>query len=275
MKNLDKKTVDGFSFEWGIFDQSQLNQAELQRRFEEYFEIFPWEELPENASGFDLGCGSGRWAKLVAPKVAELYCIDPSNEALDRAKKNLFTYKNVIFHLASVDSIPLKNNSMDFGYSIGVLHHLPDTKEGMRSCVEKLKPGAPFLVYIYYAFENRTLLFRLLWRFTDILRFFICRTPNHVKLIFCQIIAFLVYLPLARIAKILEIMGFEVDGIPLSAYRDLSYYTMRTDALDRFGTRIEKRFTKNEIKQMMKKAGLINIQFNHGRPYYVALGHKA
>lgn len=28
--------------------------------------------------GFDLGCGSGRWAFFVAPKVAKLHCIDRS-----------------------------------------------------------------------------------------------------------------------------------------------------------------------------------------------------
>jgi hypothetical protein len=44
---------------------------------------------------------------------------------------------------------------MDFGYSLGVLHHLPDPRAGLAACVTKLKPGAPMLVYIYYAFDNR------------------------------------------------------------------------------------------------------------------------
>ena len=46
--------------------------------------------------------------------------------------------------------MPIKDNSMDFGFSLGVLHHLPDPFEGIKSCVTKLKPGAPFLVYLYY-----------------------------------------------------------------------------------------------------------------------------
>ena len=28
--------------------------------------------------GFDMDCGSGRWAKLMAPRVGHLDCIDPS-----------------------------------------------------------------------------------------------------------------------------------------------------------------------------------------------------
>ena len=44
---------------------------------------------------------------------------------------------------------------MDFGYALGVLHHVPNTQEGLNSCIKLLKPGAPFLVYLYYSFDNR------------------------------------------------------------------------------------------------------------------------
>ena len=41
-----------------------------------------------------------------------------------------------------------------------------------------------------------------------------------------------------------ERLGTDVRHFPLSAYRDRSFYTMRTDALDRFGTRLERRFSR-------------------------------
>jgi 2-polyprenyl-3-methyl-5-hydroxy-6-metoxy-1,4-benzoquinol methylase len=44
---------------------------------------------------------------------------------------------------------------MDFGYSLGVLHHIPDAQKALSDCVKKLKLGAPFLVYLYYSFDNR------------------------------------------------------------------------------------------------------------------------
>ena len=37
---------------------------------------------------------------------------------------------------------------------------------------------------------------------------------------------------------------------------------MRTDARDRFGTPLEQRFTKSEIKKMMEEAGLEKIKFS-------------
>ena len=50
---------------------------------------------------------------------------------------------------------------------------------------------------------------------------------------------------------------------------------MRTDALDRFGTRLEQRFTREEIEIMMQDAGLENIEFSNSKPFWVAVGYKS
>ena len=50
---------------------------------------------------------------------------------------------------------------------------------------------------------------------------------------------------------------------------------MRTDALDRFGTRIEQRFSKEQIATMMEGAGLANVRFREDEPYWVACGLKS
>ena len=49
---------------------------------------------------------------------------------------------------------------------------------------------------------------------------------------------------------------------------------MRTDALDRFGTRLEQRFTQRQIKNMMEQAGLENIQFSSEVPFWCAVGYR-
>lgn len=49
---------------------------------------------------------------------------------------------------------------------------------------------------------------------------------------------------------------------------------MRTDALDRFGTRLERRFTKIEMKELMERAGLENIKFSE-TSFWTAVGYKA
>lgn len=272
--NVDVKTVEGFGEEWSRFDQTGMSETELGEQFGRYFAVFPFESLPADAVGFDLGCGSGRWAKVMAGKVGRLHCIDASAEALDVAKKNLATAKNVEFHHATVAEIPLADDSMDFGYSLGVLHHIPDTAQGIASCVQKIKPGAPFLVYLYYAFDNRPGWFRLIWKISDVLRRGICALPFGLKKVVTDGIAVTVYFPLAKTAQILEKTGLNVESFPLSVYRHHSFYTMRTDALDRFGTRLEKRFTRAEISEMMQTAGLEKIKFSDGFPFWCAVGFK-
>lgn len=274
--NKDQKTVDGFGDEWERFDQSGLDEIEHHELFEKYFSIFPWSSLPDDSVGFDMGCGSGRWAKILAQRVGTLNCIDPSS-AIEVAKKNLKDVPNCIFHSAGVNEEALPPSSQDFGVSLGVLHHVPDTAKGIKACVEMLKPGAPFLIYLYYALDNRSFWFRVLWKMSNLVRFFVSKLPHGLRYLVSQIIAITIYWPLARSAKIIEKLGASepsVDTLPLSFYRNLSFYTMRTDALDRFGTRLEQRFTKSDIKLMMEEAGLESIVFSHNDPYWVAVGFR-
>lgn len=263
MKNVDRATVEGFGREWGVYDQSVLSDEEGRRTFGDYFSIFDFTGLDE---GFDLGCGSGRWAKYVAPKVKLLHCIDPS-DAIEVAKRNLADHPNVTFHRADSGQIPLKDGSQSFGYCLGVLHHIPDPEEAMRSAVRKLRPGAQFLVYLYYALETKPAWFKAIWKASNLLRKIISRLPFPVRNAATSTIALLVYWPLARFGR---------SNWPLvEIYRDKSLYTMRTDALDRFGTRLEHRFTQDQIRAMMERCSLKQIRFSEGKPYWVAVGLKA
>ena len=273
MSNIDLKTVKSFGDEWSRFDQSAMSEKETFKAFDEYFSVFPWENLSSNAEGFDMGCGSGRWARLVAPRVGRLNCIDPS-AAINIARKNLSNFKNISFEQAGADNHSLSPASQDFGYSLGVLHHVPDTEKAIRSCSELLKPGAPLLLYLYYAFDNRPWWFRAIWRLTDPIRQFISRLPPQLKHFATDAIAYLVYWPLATLSRIGERLGVNVDNFPLSFYRHHSFYTMRTDARDRFGTPLEQRFSRAQISAMMERSGLKDIRFSNGSPFWCAVGLK-
>ncbi len=273
--NKDDRVVKSFGEEWNRFTQEELPPDERQTIFEDYFSVFPWDTLPVSASGADIGCGSGRWAMLVAPRVGELHLVDASEAALAVARRNLDRAGNVRFHHASVDELPFAEESLDFAYSLGVLHHVPDTLAALRSVARALKPGAPFLVYLYYAFDNRPWWFRALWRLSDWLRRVISRLPVRPRNAVCDVIAVIVYWPLARLAKLFDVAGLLPAAWPLAAYRDRSFYTMRTDALDRFGTHLEQRFTRTEIAAMLRAAGFDGIRFSDRLPYWCAVGVKA
>jgi len=270
--NIDDDVVRGFGDEWTRFDQKGLPETELETMWNSYFRIFPWNGLPAGAVGFDAGCGSGRWAKFVAPRVGRLICVDASRDALAVAKQNLAGRQNCEFHVASVDNLPIPDDSCDFGYSLGVLHHVPDTAAAIRSCTSKLKRDAPLLLYLYYALDNRPGWFRAIWRASDVCRRLVSRLPHYLRYTVTQGIAAVLYWPLARTARLLEIAGVNVERFPLSFYRNRSFYVMRTDALDRFGTTLEQRFTRVEIERMMSDAGLRDIRFSEEPPYWCAVG---
>jgi SAM-dependent methyltransferase len=273
--NVDEAVVRGFGDEWTRFDQSELPPKELTELAEAYFRIFPWDSLPPNPVGFDAGCGSGRWARVVSHRVGHLMCVDASDDALQVAKANLYDRPNVTLALGSVQSLPLERDSQDFGYSLGVLHHVPDTAAAITALVTRLKRGAPLLLYLYYAFDNRPAWYRALWLGTDLLRRAVSRLPIGLRYYSSQLLAATVYWPLARTVAALEKAGMQVGNLPLAYYRDRSFYTMRTDALDRFGTRLEQRFTRDEIRAMMMKAGLTDIRFSERPPFWCAVGVKA
>ena len=146
MKNIDKDVVKSFGEEWNYYKQNEYRN--LDDAFLQYFRIFPKEFLGKNKIGFDMGCGSGRWAKYIAPKVKLLNCIEPSPKALKVAKQNLKEFYNCKFECASSNSNSLKESSQDFGYCLGVLHHTPNPMLGLKSCVSKLKKAVLFF-YIY------------------------------------------------------------------------------------------------------------------------------
>ena len=209
--NLDADVACAFGDEWTRFDQSALSEEDRARIWHDYFDLFPWESLPPDACGVDVGCGSGRWAALVAPKVGHLLCIDASVDALEVARDNLAALPTVEITEASVDSLPVKDASQDFIYSLGVLHHVPDTAAAVRSVAAKLKPGAPLLLYLYYNFENRPDWFRALGRTSELLRAAVSRRSNNPRYVVSQILAACVYWPFARAARLAERAGRTVE----------------------------------------------------------------
>lgn len=270
--NADPKTVAAFGQEWSYFPQSQLDRDECRRAFDAYFAIFPWHLLPHDACGADVGCGSGRWAAMMAGRVGKLHLVDASAAALEVARDALTAIPALEFHHASLDAMPFENGSLDFAYSIGVLHHVPDTAGAIRSIASKLKAGAPLLLYLYYAFDNRPHWYRMLWKITDAMRRGISKTPFIFRLAISSLLAAVIYLPLAKVAVQLERANLVPANWPLGYYRDKSFYTMRTDALDRFGTRLEHRYSRREIRAMIESVGFVDITFSESAPFWCVVG---
>lgn len=273
-QNIDLKTVDSFGEEWDKFDT--FDADEIEKIGNEYFDIVPNSILKkESTRVIDLGCGSGRWSIYISPKVLSVEAIDPS-KAIFSAAKFANDIPNIRFTQASVDNIPFPNESFDFGVCLGVLHHIPNTQQALNNLGAKIKENGHLLLYLYYALDNRSYLYKAIFHCSTFFRNIVSRLPNGFKKLVCDLIAIIVYLPFIGLAWLTKLIfrGDFYKNIPLNYYMGKSFKVIRNDSLDRFGTPLEQRFTKEEITSMLYSAGFENLIFSDRMPYWHVLAQK-
>lgn len=273
-ENIDKVTVHSFGEEWKAFHC--FDDAEIQKIGDTYFDIINPEMTGPDKIAADFGCGTGRWTKYFYSKVGAVAAIDPS-EAIFVAGQLLKDVPNVHLYKASIDNLPFADNYFDIGFSLGVLHHIPDTQKAMKACVQKIKPGGYFLVYLYYSLDNRGFFYKTLFFFSNFIRRVVSKMPGGLKRFSCNMMAVFFYMPFVLFSRLLRLLGVSKKvraKIPLHSYESTSFYIIRNDALDRFGTPLEQRFSRKQIQTMMEASGLESIVFSEQAPYWHAVGRK-
>lgn len=270
--NADAATVESFGDEWNRFDS--FSADELQRAGDEYFDIVTPEMLNTGSLVLDIGCGTGRWSKYVSSRAKFIEAVDPG-EAVRAAVPFTAPCGNIRVTQAGYGNLPFAGNSFDFVFSLGVVHHLPDTAAAVKEAAAMVKPGGWLLLYIYYSLDNRGGFYRFLFRISDLFRRAISKLPRGLKFFVCEVIAIFVYLPFVLLAKFFRLFGGNAwKKLPLSYYAGKPWKVIRNDALDRFGTPLEKRFSKKEITAMLEAAGLSRITFSANQPWWHVVARK-
>ena len=271
-QNLDQQVIDSFGHEWAAFDyaESETDEA-LDSQFLAYCTPIDLTRFNSKSSvAADFGAGSGRWASRLLPHFSLVYALEPSDGA-NKVLKNKFSKESrmtILQETVGANSIPA--GSLDLAMSLGVLHHIPDTGLAIRDVATKIKSGGTFLCYLYYKLENKPALYRGLFWASNSLRWVISRLPYALRRFIARVIASFVYFPLARTAKLLEKRGKNVSNFPLHHYANMPFVMLQNDALDRFGTRLEQRFSKKEITEMLGNAGfdLSTLKFSDVEPFW-------
>jgi SAM-dependent methyltransferase len=277
IKKLTRNNIiEDFGKEWKRFHFMNFRKPEsLKFQFDKYTNLIELENFRDSEAA-DFGAGSGRWAELLLPYVTHLHVIEPGVAACEVLKLKFSGNSKVTIHNSLIEDGPVKAGSLDLAISLGVLHHIPKMEIALQSIFCALKPGGTFLGYLYYNLENRSIPYRLIWKISEILRLSISRLPSGSKFLVCEIIALTVYFPLAKFSKLIRLIGLPIENIPLHHYTDLPLYMMRNDALDRFGTTFEKRFSKAQIFQVLTNVGfdLSSIEFSEFEPYWTFKAQK-
>jgi SAM-dependent methyltransferase len=276
--NHDGKVIRDFGNEWARY--SWLNEMQLEKLRNQFIAYtYPIQNLLNERSKLviaDFGAGSGRWSYFFLPFSKKLYVLEPAKKAFEILEKRFPESTSLVLLNETITSNSIPENSLDLAVVLGVLHHLPSTEKALNSISEKLKTRGTVLGYIYYSLDNRPMYYKFIWRITDLLRKTIANFPEKLKFTVCEMIALFVYLPLARISLILSKMKVNIKHWPLSHYSNLTFEVMKNDALDRFGTRLEHRFSKEEIIKMLIAANFdkTTIVFSPNEPYWTFSAKK-
>ena len=277
-ENLDQGVIDGFGHEWAAFDYAETETAEaLDAQFAAYCAPIDLGQFnPATSVAGDFGAGSGRWSLRLAPYFSLVYALEPSDGA-SRALKSKFTGDPKIVVLqetVGVNSIPAA--SLDLAMSLGVLHHIPDTELAIKDVSRSIKPGGIFLCYLYYNLENKPTYYKLIFKGVNIVRRVISASPQKVRRLSATVIAAVVYWPLARLSRVLSKLGRNTSNLPLHHYAEMPFVMLANDALDRFGTSLEQRFSKAEITEMLRTADfdLTTLKFSEIEPFWTFVVNK-
>lgn len=271
-KTGDNPIIAGFDDEWSRFrDVGTKDQADV---YALYFDLLPVARLAKDQTVLDAGCGGGRWAFEVSKRGPRVIAVD-LGRSVEVARANTDPDR-VDCVQADLESLPLGTDTVDWAYSLGVLHHTRTPERALANIVNAVRPGGLVLLYLYYALDQRGPLYHTLFVAADVTRRLLSRQPRFVVRVIATFIASVVYWPLARFAAFLERAGAGVLAakLPLGFYRHLSFGTMLNDSLDRFGTRLERRYTRAEMTALMHAAGLVDVTLSSSPPFWHGVGTK-
>ena len=254
------RTGESFAYEWEHFGELR---EEWRKNFRDYLQ--PHE--PSSLRGrllLDVGAGSGRHSRQAHENGARVVAAD-IGASIDTARRNL--PPDVLTVQADAEHLPFEPETFDIVMSIGVLHHLPDTKRAFHSLVPLARPGGIVHVYLYWVPPRPA--HRRMLRLVDAVRRVTTRMPHRLLHPLCYPIAAALYVTFVLPYKAMRghpRLERVAATFPLKTYADYPFAVCVNDQFDRFSAPLERRFTEEEVRLLFEDAGLedVSVLPNHG-----------
>jgi SAM-dependent methyltransferase len=249
LRFVDSDSYAGsFGREWNWFAETQLDRPE--EGMTESREAFAQKTgfTPEALAGktvLDVGCGMGRFAEVAASHGAHVVGVDLS-VAVDAAQRNLGGLPNTAFLQADVFDLPFRPGSFDLIYSIGALHHTPDTRAAFDNLPKLLKPGGRIAIWVYSSER------RLSYLSSDLLRRLTTRMDEERLLKLCRAAD-----PLGRLYRT-RFGRYLYPLLPASRHPDPEWRVL--DTFDWYAPKYQWKHDWPEVEGWFGKAGLAEIR---------------
>lgn len=271
---IDKATQKSFTYGWHKFASKEVDKAWFKDSFA-YIDLVPSGIFSKNCKlGLDVGCGSGSDMLNIAKRYGcRIIGIDTA-DSLAVTQRSINRISGLTVCQANAYDLPFRNDTFDFAYSFGVLHHLPDPEKAFRLIIDKIKKGGYIVVYVYEDFSQRHRLDMILLRAANLLRLFTTRLPPGALYAFCVMLAPMVLgfcsVPYRFLRKIPAFSAF-AGRIPFRHTVRLD--CIRADLYDRFSAPIEFRYNRHQINGWLTRARLTDTGIVYYRGW-VAWGRK-
>ncbi len=235
-----------FGYQWNRFARTQLDSANGSTQSRDAFvEKTGWSlDRLRGRRVLDAGCGMGRFAEVCADAGTEVHAVDLSR-AVDAAAANLSHRDNVHLYQADIMSLPFPERGFDFVYSLGVLHHTPDTRAAFHRLVPLVKEGGSIAIWVYSA-ELRLLGSSLLRPLTS-------RLPKPWLLAAARIAVPLYYVHRIRLIGLLTQIA-----LPTSLHPDAEWRWL--DTFDWYAPRYQWKHAYDEVEGWFREAGLADVR---------------
>jgi SAM-dependent methyltransferase len=233
---------------------TQLDRAGSTLSERAFAEKTGW--TPDDVRGrlvLDVGCGMGRFADVVLRWGGRVVGIDLSY-AVDSARANLAQRDGFTAIQASVFELPLRPDSFDLIYSVGVLHHTPDTRRAFECLPSLLRAGGEIAIWVYsrHAYPPEGIEERR----DQVLRSITTRIPPRLLYALCRALC-LVRVPFGPLWHML-LPGSLFHAFPKTHSYD-SYDWRVLDTFDWYSPRYQFKHSYPEVFHWFHEAGLVNI----------------
>lgn len=239
--------VENFGFEWTIHNKTQLDNStsdESERTFRAKTGFTP--EQLKGKLVLDVGCGMGRFSDVVSTWGATVVGIDLSR-AVDSAQRNIGERENVHIAQADIYELPFRKETFDFVFSIGVLHHTPNTKAAFDKLPKLLRKSGKIAIWVYTSYGAYR------WRFSDFYRRVTPRLPKRLLHALSYAAVPLYYAYKVPIFGLLCRLLLPVSSHPKPEWRVL-------DTFDWYSPRYQWKHSYEEVFPWFEEQGLTDIR---------------
>jgi ubiquinone/menaquinone biosynthesis C-methylase UbiE len=131
------------------------------------------DDFLSNKKVLEVGCGQGMALMLSARKCKAITGLDISVNSLKEAEKGIkeFKLQNTSLISGDAENLPFEDESYDAVYSLGVLHHTPNTQKAVLEINRVLKRDGEVIVMLYKKHNPKwfaVVLFRAFSKLIDI-----------------------------------------------------------------------------------------------------------